>query len=151
MQYLFIFTLRIVKLKHQTVFLLLYVRLGLDAWTLRRDTLDTRRWVPCITRFSGDGSGVGVTKPNSSVPLISRFSPLPKHWLPLEYHIHIWQVLPQLSCGDTCQYECDANNLTGTFAGSKIVLTEKLTNGALVTPTPGARPPVNTMLITLCL
>ena len=28
--------------------------------------------------------------------------------------------------------------LTGTFARSKILLTEKLTNGAVVTPTPGA-------------
>ena len=37
------------------------------------------------------------------------------------------------------KYECDANNLTGTFARSKILLTEKLTNGALVTPTPAIR------------
>ena len=35
------------------------------------------------------------------------------------------------------KYECDANNLTGTFERSEILLTEKLTNGALVTPTPG--------------
>ena len=35
------------------------------------------------------------------------------------------------------KYESDANNLTGTFARSKILFTEKLTNGALVTPTPG--------------
>ena len=35
------------------------------------------------------------------------------------------------------KYECDANNLTGSFARSKILLTGKLTNGALVTPTPG--------------
>ena len=35
------------------------------------------------------------------------------------------------------KYECDANKLTGTFARSKILLTEKLTNGALVTPIPG--------------
>ena len=34
------------------------------------------------------------------------------------------------------KFECDANNLTGTFARSIILLTEKLTNGALVTPTP---------------
>ena len=34
------------------------------------------------------------------------------------------------------KYECDANNLTDTFTGSKILFTEKLTNGALVTPTP---------------
>ena len=35
------------------------------------------------------------------------------------------------------KYECDTNNLTGTSARSKILLTEKLTNGALVTPTLG--------------
>ena len=34
------------------------------------------------------------------------------------------------------KYECDANNLTGTSERSKILLTEKLTNGALLTPTP---------------
>ena len=31
------------------------------------------------------------------------FSALLKHTLPTEYHIYIWQVSPQLSCGDTCQ------------------------------------------------
>ena len=35
------------------------------------------------------------------------------------------------------KYECDSNNLVGTFARSKILLTEKLTNRALATPTPG--------------
>ena len=34
------------------------------------------------------------------------------------------------------KYECDGKNLTGTLAESKILLAEKLTNGALVTPTP---------------
>ena len=34
------------------------------------------------------------------------------------------------------KYECDLKNVTGTYARSKILLTEKLTNGALVTPTP---------------
>ena len=38
------------------------------------------------------------------------------------------------------KYECGANNLTGTLAWSKIWLTEKLTNGALVTPTPAPQP-----------
>ena len=43
------------------------------------------------------------------------------------------------------KYEWDSKNVIGTFARSKNVLTEKLTNGALVTPTPG-RPatPLNT-------
>ena len=35
------------------------------------------------------------------------------------------------------KYECDSKNLTCTFARLKILLTEKLTSGALVTPTPG--------------
>ena len=34
------------------------------------------------------------------------------------------------------KYECDSRNITDTFARSEISLTEKLTNGALVTPTP---------------
>ena len=25
------------------------------------------------------------------------------HWLTIEYHVHIWQVSPQLDCGDTCK------------------------------------------------
>ena len=35
------------------------------------------------------------------------------------------------------KYECDLKNITCTFARLKILLTEKLTKGALVTPTPG--------------
>ena len=34
------------------------------------------------------------------------------------------------------KYKCDSNNLKGAFARSKILLTEKLTNRASVTPTP---------------
>ena len=34
------------------------------------------------------------------------------------------------------EYEGDSNILTGTWARSKILFMEKLTNGALVTPTP---------------
>ena len=34
------------------------------------------------------------------------------------------------------KYECDSKNLADTFARSKILLTEKLTNKVLVTPTP---------------
>ena len=44
--------------------------------------------------------------------LLSQFSPfryfphfplLSKQTLAVEYHVYIWQVSPQLSCGDTCQ------------------------------------------------
>ena len=47
--------------------------------------------------------GVGVTKPIFSVPLFSTFPSLSKQTLAIEYRVHIWQVSPQLSCGDTCQ------------------------------------------------
>ena len=33
----------------------------------------------------------------------SHFSASPKYILTSEYHVHIWQVSPQLSCGDTWQ------------------------------------------------
>ena len=35
------------------------------------------------------------------------------------------------------KYERDSYNLTGTFARSRMLFSEKLTNGALVTPAPG--------------
>ena len=31
------------------------------------------------------------------------FAALSKHTLAIVYHVYIWQVSPQLSCGDTCQ------------------------------------------------
>ena len=54
----------------------------------------------------------------------------------LKYHAHIWRVSPQLSCGNTDKYEHDSKDLAGTFTRSKILLTEKYSNGDLVTPTP---------------
>ena len=42
----------------------------------------------------------------SQIPLFCyflNFSALSKHVLAIEYHVYIWQVLPQLSCGDTGQ------------------------------------------------
>ena len=46
------------------------------------------------------------------------------------YHRSLVVVIPG-------KYECDSKTQTITFAWSKIVLIEKLTNRALVTPTPG--------------
>ena len=40
--------------------------------------------------------------------------------LAIKYQVHIWHVSPQVSCGDTCQYEWDLKNVVGTFATSKI-------------------------------
>ena len=58
--------------------------------------LSNQQWNPCRS------SGVGVTQ-LISVLLFSQFSGSSKHWVPIDYHIHTWQVSPQLSCGDTCQ------------------------------------------------
>ena len=69
----------------------------------------------------------------------SNVSPLLKHWLPIAYHFHIWQVSPQLSCGDTSQICKWFQESNGYFAKSKTSLAEKATNGALVTPTPGVK------------
>ena len=48
-------------------------------------------------------SGVGVTKPISSVPLFSKILVMWEETLAIEHHVYIWQVSPQLSCGDICQ------------------------------------------------
>ena len=45
------------------------------------------------------------------------------------------------AAGAPVKYTRDSKNLRGTFARSKILLAEKLTNGDLVTPTPGALAP----------
>ena len=66
------------------------------------------QWVKVWSfRATPDGTkplpGVGVTKPIFSVPLFPTFPLLSKQTLAIEYHVYIWQVSPQLSCGDTCQ------------------------------------------------
>ena len=53
-----------------------------------------------------------VSKTHLGWGLLSQFSPfryfphlplLSKQTLGIEYHVYIWQVSPQLSCGETCQ------------------------------------------------
>ena len=38
---------------------------------------------------------------------ITKKKPGLKHRLLIGYDVHIWQVSPQLSCGDTCEYACN--------------------------------------------
>ena len=74
---------------------------------------------PATTQSS---PGVGVTKPISSVPLFSEILVMSEETLAIEYHVYIWQVSPQLSCGDICQiwmwfeesnmYFCHIENFT---------------------------------------
>ena len=62
------------------------------------------------------------------------FSALPKHTLAIEYHVYIWRVLPQLSCGDTCQIWIWFKE--SNISKIKILFVEVLIKWALVTPTP---------------
>ena len=82
-------------------------------------------------------SGLGITQPITCTLLYSQiFQPLSKHSLAIEYHIHIWQMSPQLSCINTCQMWRWFKEPNKYFWKIKIFLTEKIMNGALSSPTP---------------
>ena len=59
-----------------------------------------KRWVESVITRS---IWVGLLSQFPPFRYFPTFSELPKYWLPIEYHIHIWQMSPQLSCGDICQ------------------------------------------------
>ena len=82
-------------------------------------------------------SGVGVTMLIFSAPLFSEFFSIAKA------HVSCWiSLLIFCRCHRSSavvapvKYKRDSNNSRCTFARSKILLTEKSTNAALVTPTP---------------
>ena len=62
----------------------------------------------------------------------SRYFPyvllLSKHTLAIKYHVYISAAVTPV------KYECDSWNLTGTFARSKILITERLMNKSLEPP-----------------
>ena len=67
----------------------------------------------------------------------ANLSALSKYNLAIKYHVDIWLASPQLSCGDRCEiWVWLKKKLTSIFAKSKILLSLKSTNGALVTTTP---------------
>ena len=92
-------------------------------------------WVTA-TYKNGRVQGVGVTKLIFSVPLFSQFFRMIKTLHDIKFIFdrchHSWAV------ETPAKYEHDWKYmyLTYTFAKSKFPVTEKLTNGALVTPTP---------------
>ena len=47
--------------------------------------------------------GWGLLSQFSPFRYFPKFSALSKHTLIIKHNVHIWQVSPQLSCGDTCQ------------------------------------------------
>ena len=84
----------------------------------------------CIEQFWG-----GVTKPIFSVPLFSDFFSIVKTHASFPISPFIFHRCRRNSAaGAPVKYKCDLNTLRGTFARSKILQTEKLTNGALVLP-----------------
>ena len=91
---------------------------------------------PKIVRYGGPG--VGVTKPIFSVPLFSRFFPNDENSGCLNDIKFIFGRCHRSWAAETPgKHEHDCKYLSYTFAKSKFPLTEKLTNGALVTLTPG--------------
>ena len=53
--------------------------------------------------YSGYYQGWGLLSQFSPFRYFPHFPLLSKQTLAIEYHVYIWQVSPQLSCGDTCQ------------------------------------------------
>ena len=82
------------------------------------------------TRLHVDTRGGGLLSQFPPFPYFPHFSALWIYTLAIEYHVYIWQVSPQLSCGDTCQIWMWLNNLTYIFLQDRnfFNLTEILTN-----------------------
>ena len=84
--------------------------------------------------LSVQGWGLLVQFPNSII------SPIFRHFQNRHYLFNMTFIFGRC-CNSAAvtpaKYEYHSRNLTGIFASSKILLTKKLTNGALVTPTPG--------------
>ena len=74
-------------------------------------------------------TGMGVTKPISSVPLISPFFRIIKTLVTCWYITFIFdRCRHSLAVVKSVKYECDSRTLTGTFTGLSISPTEKLTS-----------------------
>ena len=65
--------------------------------------MTTVRFQCMITRDAGVIMGWGLLSQFPLFCYFPNFSELSKYWLPMEYHVHIWQMSLQLSCGDICQ------------------------------------------------
>ena len=70
------------------------------------NVLKTTKYLPLSTWTGSsilDHLGWGLLSRFPPFRYFPNFSALSKHTLDIEYHVYIWQVSPQLSCGDTCQ------------------------------------------------
>ena len=69
------------------------------------DAIMRRQWYWCFnSRISWpQPQGWGLLSQFPPFRYFTNFLALSKQTLAIEYHVYIWQVSPQLTCGDTCQ------------------------------------------------
>ena len=98
---------------HTTIYvksLQLTLKSGRDIWLvigLLLDFLSAKRQlfasVNCVIVYMYLSQGWGLLSQFPPFRCFPNISTSSKYMLAIECHFHIWQVLPQLSCGDTCQ------------------------------------------------
>ena len=79
--------------------------LALSGARTSADIMMTAFLHPIHTGLSTEGlaQGWGLLSQFPPFRYFPFFSALSNHTSAIEYHVYIWQVSPQLSCGDTCQ------------------------------------------------
>ena len=78
---------------------------GYIGWSQLAVSMHCLHWHCGISwpQWVNDNLGWGLLSQFSPFCYFPIFSEWSKQWLPLWYQVHIWQVSPQLSCGDTWQ------------------------------------------------
>ena len=123
------------------------LRVGLPAtschFIYRSDSNCGIRYKYAITHPVAESTGATPAKTHLGWGLLNQF-PQFRYYLIFStlsnthYVLNITFIFGRCHCSPAAEtpakYECDSKNLTDTFARSNILLTEKLTNGALVTP-----------------
>ena len=67
--------------------------------------------------------------------------------LAIELHVHIWQVSPQLSCGDTCQIWMRFKECKRYFCEIENFAYGEIDERSFSNPTPGVTKPVSSVLL----
>ena len=80
----------------------------------------------------------GLLSQFSLLRYFPNFSALLKHILPTWYHVYIWQVSPQLSCGDTCQIWMGFNKSNSNFCKIENFAYREINERSFSNPTPGS-------------
>ena len=91
------------------------------------------KFVPYLSRWTG----VGVTKAPFVNFSVSKIFDLTKVTVIFFNHIHIWQVSPQLRCGDTYQIQTWYLRSNVFFDNAEKTENNEPEEIGLVTPTPG--------------